>query len=172
MDQIFFGKMVFIAGAVFTRKLHEALPFYFIFPQTVYNDMDMDVAAFVMAIRMGTDKRLVSGKIFSCVFKSQLLRLFPGQSVFCHIFGIEADNVMMGFDLVPFLVFLIPSVQFHAPIIKMEGVTVQTVHVIFLTGYHPAVFVQDRRVGVFIMLEYKITLCGSIILILDCNVFQ
>ena len=90
--------MMLIPGTGIAGPLHEVLTFHIIFPQAVDHDMHMDVAAFIMPIHVGADKSLMSGEVLLCIFHSNLLCLLPGQTIFCCVLWIEADDVMVGFD--------------------------------------------------------------------------
>ena len=54
---------------------------YFLNPQRIDYDMHMDVAAVVMAVRVGTNKGLVSGEMRLAKFLAQRLRPVYGQAV-------------------------------------------------------------------------------------------
>ena len=83
--------------------------------------MYMDVAAPVMPVRVCADKGLMSGKVLFAVFKPKLLCLFPGQPALVPVFRVEADDVVVGFDLVISSVFVEAGVQFPAFHIKLNG---------------------------------------------------
>ena len=91
--------MVFIPCAGLAVTLHKILTFHIIFAQAVDNDMHVDVAASIMSVHVGADKGLMSGEILFAVFKPKALCLFPGQPAFVPVFRIEADDVVVGFDL-------------------------------------------------------------------------
>jgi hypothetical protein len=74
----------------------------------------MNVTAFVMTVCVGTDKGLMAGKILSGIFHAKLLGTFPGKPVFVTVFRVEADNVMMGFDLIVPPVFVEVRICFLA----------------------------------------------------------
>ena len=96
MNQIFFRQMVFVTGAGIAWTLHEVLPFHIIFSETVDDDMYVDIAASIMTVHVSADQSLMSGKILSGIFQSQLLCLLSGQSIFFSVFWIKADNVNDG----------------------------------------------------------------------------
>ena len=72
--------------------------------------MYVDVSASIMPVHVGTDKSLMSGKVFLCIFHSNLLCLFPGQSIFSCVLWVEADDIMVGFNLVIGFVFVVSGI--------------------------------------------------------------
>ena len=121
---------------------------------------------------MSTDQSLMTGKIFSCVLQAELLRPLSGQPAFFHIFWIKTQNVMMGFDFIIGLIFTVLCVQFFTFHIKSKRITVDAVQVIFFTGNQPAILIQDRLHGIFIILKHQITLCLPIIGIFTGDMLQ
>lgn len=69
--------------------------------------MYVDVSVSIMPVHVGTDKSLMSGEVLLCVFHSNLLCLFSGQSIFCCVLWIEADDIMVGFDFIIGFVFVV-----------------------------------------------------------------
>lgn len=59
--------VMLVSGAADTRPFHKFLRLHIQFAQAVDHDMDMDVAAAVVAVRVGAYNRLVPGEIFLCV---------------------------------------------------------------------------------------------------------
>ena len=62
------GQVVLELGAGIAWSLHKLLTIHIIFAYAVDHNMRVDVLVAVMPVRMGADKRLVSGKIFSGIF--------------------------------------------------------------------------------------------------------
>lgn len=96
-----------IPGTGIAWAFHEVLTFHIKFTQAVGYDMHMDVAALIMPVHVGTDKSLMSGEVLLFIFHSDLLCLFPGQSIFCYILWIETDDIMVGFDFIIGFVFVV-----------------------------------------------------------------
>ena len=106
--------MVLVSGAGIAVTLHKILTLHIIFAEAVDDNMYMDVAAPVMPVRVCADKGLMSGKVLFAVFKPKLLCLFPGQPALVPVFRVEADDVVVGFDFVIFLIFMESGIQFPA----------------------------------------------------------
>ena len=123
----------------------------------------MDVAAPVMTVRVGTDKGLMSGEILFAVCKPKLLCPFSGQPAFVPVFWVEADDVVVRFNLIILLVFVGTGIQFFALHIKTERIAFYTVKVIFFPELHFPIFIKDWFPGVFVMLENEIALCFPIV---------
>ena len=129
--QVFFRNMVFVSGAGIAWPLHKIPVLHIKFSDAVDYNMRVDVPAAVMPVRVGADKRLVSGKIFFCIFQPKLLCAFPGKP-FVRILWIIAYNVVVGFDFIITLVFAEAGIQFHAFRIKSERFTVYAVQKIII----------------------------------------
>ena len=99
MSQQFICEMVFETGAAVAWALCEIGWGDVKLADAIQNNVYMDVSAFIVAVRMSADESLMSGKILSGKFKSELLGLLACQPRFRDIFRIKADDVMMGFDL-------------------------------------------------------------------------
>ena len=67
--------------------------------QTIQHNMDMDIAGSMVSILMGTDQNLMPREMLPCKLHSHPLSLLHGQSKL-PVLWVEAQNVMMGFDLV------------------------------------------------------------------------
>lgn len=135
VNEIIFCKVVFVPGTGIAGSLHKILPFHIIFPQTVDDNMHMNVAASIMPIHMCTDESLVSGEVLLSIFYTKLLRPFPGQSPVYGILWIKADDVVVGFNLTVVQVLFPFIIQFLTLDVKSGGMAVNPVQIIFLTQY-------------------------------------
>jgi len=59
----------------------------------------MDIAAFVMTIRVRAYQSLMAGEVLFAKFQSQLLRSIQGKSVILCVARIKTDDVMMTLDV-------------------------------------------------------------------------
>ena len=73
----------------------------------------MNVAAVVMPVRVGANKGLVPGKMFSAKLFAQLLRSVYGQAVVGSVTGVKTDNVMVALYVLPFLVLAVFQIGAH-----------------------------------------------------------
>lgn len=62
----------------------------------------MNIAAAVVPVGVCTDDCLMTGKVFLAEFLTKALRQIYVQSVVGSILGIETDNIVMTFDILPF----------------------------------------------------------------------
>ena len=83
------GAAVLGSGLGVAGPVHVRLARYFIYPQGVDNDMDVDVAAVVVSVRVGADQGLVSGKLLGTESLPQLLGLVHRQSVIGAVPGVK-----------------------------------------------------------------------------------
>ena len=72
--------------------------------------MNMDVAAAVVTVCVRADQSLVPGKKALGEFSAERLCFLAGQTAFRYVLRVKADDVMMGFDFVVILVFVITSI--------------------------------------------------------------
>ncbi len=170
-SQVCFCYVVFEPGAGIAWPFHECFPLHIKFTDAVDDNMRVDISAFVMPIRVGADKRLVSGKIFCCILQPKFLRPFPGKP-FVRIFWIIAYDVVVGFDFIVTPVFAVTCIQLHAFCIKSERVTVYAVQKIVIPELHVFVFIKNWLPGFFIVFENEIPLRFAVIGIFNCYVFQ
>ena len=78
--------------------------------QRIDNDVYMNIAAAAMSVGMSTDDCLMTGKVFLVEFLSKDLSRVHIQSVVWNILGIEADDIVMAFDIFPFLIFAVTKI--------------------------------------------------------------
>ena len=76
-----------------------------------------------MTIGVGADQRLMSGKILCRKFHSHVLGFLSGQAVFLFIPGVEAENIVVGFDFTLFLVLMKFSIRLFTGTGKFKGMT-------------------------------------------------
>ena len=76
-------------------------------PQTIDDDMHMDVAGLVMPVRVGADDRLMTGKLLPAKPLAKLLCLIYGQPVVRAVPRVKADNVMVALDILALLILAI-----------------------------------------------------------------
>ena len=101
---------MFITCTAVTGTLHKRLLFHVQFPEGVYNDVNMDVSTAIVTVHMGADECLMAGKILFGIFHSEGLRPFPGQAMVVFVLWVKAQDIVMGFDIIP---PSIPSFRFH-----------------------------------------------------------
>ena len=163
---------MFIASFGISVKFHIGLRLSVIFADTVDYDMHMNIATAIMTVSVSTDKCLVSGEILFGIFHAKLLCQFSSQSMFVPVFGIEADDIVVGLDFIVRLVLMKISICFLTFRCKGKWIAVYTVKVIFLTNEHVTVFIKNGFLCIFVMLKNQITFSFSIICIFTCDMFQ
>jgi len=73
----------------------------------------MDVAAVVVAIRVGADQGLMAGEMFTAIPLPQLLSLIHHQAVVGAVLWVKADDVVVALYALPLLVLPIAEVGPH-----------------------------------------------------------
>lgn len=86
--------------------------------------MGMDITGVVAAVCMSADKCLMPRKICFGIFHANSLCLLPGQTMIGNIHGIVADNVMVAFDFIISLIFMVLLVEQFT--LKIECFRIET----------------------------------------------
>ena len=104
----------------------------------------MNIAAAVVSVGMCADDCLMTGKMISAKFLAQLLCSVNGQSVVGNILGIEANDIVVTFDIFPFLIFAVAEIGTEARNRKIFITAVQRGNAVILSWDKPAVFAYVR----------------------------
>ena len=123
----------------------------------------MNIAAAVVTVGMGTDNSLMTGKVFLAEFLTKALRQIYGQSVVGNILGIEADDIVMTFDIFPFLIFTIAEIGSQTGNRKIFVSAVQSGNAVILSWDEPAVFVQCGLHGKLVVLKSEVGFGGIVV---------
>ena len=141
-------------------------------PQTVYDDMHMNVAGVVVSVRVGADNGLVSGKMLSAKFLAQRLRLINGQTVVRSVPWVKADDIVVRLHIFPFLVLAIVEIGAHTGNGKIFLAAVQRGKTVVLTGDKLPVFIKGGLHGKLVMLKSKVLLGCSVVGIFRADMFE
>ena len=152
------GSGLGVAGSVHVRfALHLG------HPQGVDNDMDMDVAAVVVTVRVGADQGLVSGELLGTEPLPQRLGLVHCQAVVGAVPGVKGQDVVMAFHVLPLLVFSIAEIGPHTGYGEVLLAAIQRRNAVVLTGDKPPVLVQDGLAGELVMLKGEVLLRHAVV---------
>ena len=166
------GTAVLGPGLGVAGPVHVGLALHFLHPQGVDNDVDVDVAAVIVAVRVGADQGLVSGELFDAEPLSQLLGLVHGQAVVGAVPGVKGNDVMVAFHILPLLVFPIAEVGPHTGHGEVLPAAIQRRNAVVLAGDKPPVFVQDGFAGELVMLKEQIPLRRAVVGIFRGDMFE
>ena len=134
--------------------------------------MHMDVAAVVMAVRVGTDKRLMAGEVVSAKRFSQRLRPVNGQVVVRPVAGVKGNDVVMAFHIFLFLIFAIAEVCPHTGNSEILIPAVQGGNAVILPLDQVAALVKNGLHGKLVMLKGKVLLGGSIVRVFRADMLE
>ncbi len=104
------GTAVLAAGFRVGWPVHVGQERDFLYPQRIDNDMHMDIAAVVMAVRVGAYKGLVAGEMLGAKLLAQFLRPVYGQAVVRPVPWVKADDIVVAFHIFPPLVLPIAEI--------------------------------------------------------------
>ena len=163
---------VLTPGAGVRRSVHVGQQRYFLNPQTVNDDMHMDIAAVIVSVRVGADNGLVSGEVGGTKSLAQLLRPVNGQAVVCPVPWVKADNVVVAFHILPLLVFAIAEIGAHTGNGKIFLAAVQRSYAVILAGDKPPVFIKSGAHGKLVMLKGQILLGCAVVGVFRADMFE
>ena len=143
-----FGSCLGVAGPVHVRPA-----LYFIYPQGVDDDVDVDVAAVVVSVRVGADQGLVFGELLGTEPLPQRLSLVHCQAVIGAIPGVKAENVVMAFYVLSLLVLTIAEIGPHTGHGEVLPAAVEGGDSVVFAGDKPPTFVQNGLAGELVMLK-------------------
>ena len=132
--------------------------------------MNMNVAASVMPVTMGTDEDLVSGKTSLGEFHSKLMSMRRIKQSFFLIFWIKAQDVMMRLDIIVILVFVILPVQHLTFLIEIKRSAVDSVQDERISHDEISIRIPQRS-SISVMLEHQILNGLSIVGTFTCEMF-
>ena len=152
------GAAVLGPGLGVAGPVHVRLAPHFLHPQGVDDDVDMDVAAVVVAVRVGADQGLVSGELLGAEPLPQCLGLVHRQAVVGTVPGVKGQDVVMALYVLPPLIFAIAEVGPHTGHGEVLPAAVQRRNAVVLAGDKPPLLVQDGPAGELVMLEGEVLL--------------
>lgn len=139
------------------RSVHIRHKWNFLNSQRIDHNVYMNIAAAVVTVGMGTDDCLMSGKVFLAKFLTKALSQIYSQSMVGNIFRVKRNNIVMTFDIFPFLIFPVTEVSSQTGNRKIFVSAVQSGNTVILSWDEPAVFVQGGLHGKLIMLKGEIS---------------
>ena len=134
--------------------------------------MHMDVAAVVVAFRVGADKRLMAGEMVFAKLFAQLLRPVNGQAVVRPIAGVKGNDVVVAFHIVFFLIFAVSQICPHTGNSKVLAPAVQGGNAVILPLDEVAALVKDGLHGKLVMLKGQVLLGGSIVRVFRADMLE
>ena len=105
-------------------------------------------------------------------FLAQRLCLINGQAVVRSVPWVEADDIVVGLHIFPFLVFAIAEIGAHTGYGKIFIAAVQRGKAVVLTGDKPPVFIKGRLHGKLVMLKGKVLLGCPVVGIFRADMFE
>ena len=123
----------------------------------------MDVSRMVMPIRVGADDGGMTGKVFFAEFQAKCLCLFHGQAVVGCIAWVEADDILVAFDIIWVVVLVVLSVSQQTGCCKGESATLKRIEQVGFPQLRLALFVQKLLSGERIMLVNEVRFDGAVL---------
>ena len=141
-------------------------------PQTVNDDMHMDIFGVAVSVRVGADKGLVSGEMLGAELLAQLLRPINGQAVVRAVPWVKADDVVVALYVLPFLVLAVAEIGAHTGNGKILPATIQRGYAVVYPRYEPPVCVKGGLHGKLVMLECEVFFSVPVVGIFRADMFE
>ena len=141
-------------------------------PQTVDDDMHMDVTGLVMPVRVGADDSLMTGKLLPAKHLAKLLRLVHGQPVVRAVPWVKADDVMVALNVLALLILAIAEVGAHTGNGKIFFAAVQRGNAVILSRYKPPLLVQRGLHGKLVVRKGQVFFCVAVIGVFRADMFE
>ena len=133
---------MFAPGTGICRSVHVGQQGYFLNTQRIDNDMNMDIAAVVVSVRVDADNGLVSGEML-------------GTKLLAHC-----------------LVFPIAEIGAHTGNGKILAPAIQRSYAVILPRYQPPVFIKGGLHGKLVMFKCEIGFRCAIVRIFRADMFE
>ena len=163
---------MFAPGTGICRSVHVGQQGYFLNTQRIDNDMNMDIAAVVVSVRVDADNGLVSGEMLGTKFLAQCLRPVYGQAVVRCVPWVKGNDIVVAFHIFPFLVFPIAEIGAHTGNGKILAPAIQRSYAVILPRYQPPVFIKGGLHGKLVMLKCEIGFRCAIVRIFRADMFE
>ena len=173
--EVFHGS---IGAAMFHARLRIAWPIHIRHERNLSNsqgvdhDMHVNVAAAVVPIRMCAYDCLMSGKMISAKGLTQLLCSIYVQTMINSIPWIEADDIVMAFDILSFLILVVAEIGAKTGDRKIFSIAVQCGNAIILARDKPAIFIEAGLHGKLVMLKGEIRFGGGVVSVFRADMFE
>ena len=166
------GTAVFASSFRIGGSVHVGQQRHIFDPQTVDDDMNMDVAGLVMPVRVGADDSLMTGKLLPAKPLAKLLCLVHGQPVVRAVPWVKADDVMVALYILFLLILAIAEVGAHTGNRKIFLAAVQGGNTVILSRHKPPVCVQRGLHGKFVMRKGQILFSVAVVGVLRTDMFE
>ena len=140
--------------------------------QAVDDDVNMDISAVVMPVRVGADKGLVSGELLFTKPLAQLLRTVNGQPIVRAVPWVKADDIVVALYIFLFLIFAIPQIGAHTGDCKIFFAAVHCGNAVVLPRHKPPLLVQRGLHGELIVFKGQVFFCVAVVGVLRADMFE
>ncbi len=166
------GAAVLASGFCVRWSVHIGQQRHIFNPQTVDDDMHMDVAGLVMPVRVGADDCLMTGKLLPAEPLTKLLRLVHGQPVIRAVPWVKADDVMVALDVLALLILAIAEVGTHTGNREIILAAVQRGNAVILSRHKPPVCVQRGLHGKLIVRKGQVFFSVAVVGVFRADMFE
>ena len=140
--------------------------------QAVDDDVNMDISAVVMPVRVGADKGLVSGELLFTKPLAQLLRTVNGQPIVRAVPWVKADDVVVALDVLALLIFPVAEIGAHTGNSEIFLAAIQRGYAVVLPRHKPPLLVQRGLHGKLVVLKGQILFSVAVVGVLRADMFE
>ena len=166
------GAAVLASGFRVGGSVHVGQQRHIFDPQTVDDDMHMDVAGLVMPVRVGADDSLMTGKLLPAKPLAKLLRLVHGQPIVRAVPWVKADDVVVALYVLFLLIFSIAEVGAHTGNRKIFLAAVQRGNAVILSRHKPPVRVQCGLHGELVVRKGQVFFSVAVVGVFRADMFE
>ena len=163
---------MFGAGFPIGGAVHVRFPGCVPDPQTVDDDVNVNVSGMIVTVRVSAYDGLMPGEVVPAKLLSQFLRFIHGQSVIRRIPRIETDDVMMRFDLAPVHIFPESLIRAQTGDGEIVPAAVQSGEADIFSRNEPPLSIEDGFHADLVMLKGQVLLGGGVVRIFRADMFE
>ena len=123
----------------------------------------MNVSRMVVPIRVCANDSRMTGEVFFAEFQAKCLCLFHGQAVVGCISGVEADDILVAFDITMLGVLAILAVCQQTGRCEREIAALKGIEDVRFSQHGSALLVQNYLAGKFIVLVNEVRFDGGVV---------
>jgi len=166
------GAAVLAPGSCVCRSVHVGQQGNIFNAQAIDDDVNMDISAVVMPVRVGADKGLVSGELLFTKPLAQLLRTVNGQPIVRAVPWVKADDVVVALYILFLLILFVAEIGAHTGNSEIFLAAIQRGYAVVLPRHKPPLLVQRGLHGELIVFKGQVFFSVAVVGVLRADMFE